>query len=374
MNPISLHKKLKGKIEIKSRVEVNSKEDLSAIYTPGVALPCLEIKKNKNKVYDYTRKSNLVAIVTDGSAVLGLGDIGPEASLPVMEGKAVLFKEFAGVDAFPIALKTQDITEIIRTVELISPVFGGILLEDICAPRCFEIEEKLKEKLDIPVFHDDQHGTAIVVLAGLYNALKVVNKELKDCKVVINGAGAAGIAVAKLVMTAGVGELIVLDSKGVIHKERAGLNKYKKEIAKLTNKKQFKGNLEQAIKNADVFIGLSRPDLVNKQMVKSMNERSIIFALANPIPEIMPDVARDAGAAVVATGRSDFNNQINNVFVFPGLFRGLLDNRINFVDNRIKLVVATELANYVKKPTADQIMPDVLDKKVAKMIARAVKK
>ncbi len=374
IDPIKLHKKLKGKIEIISRATINSKEDLSAVYTPGVALPCLEIKKDINKVYDYTRKGNLVAIVTDGSAVLGLGDIGPEASLPVMEGKAVLFKEFADIDAFPIALKTRDIDEIIRTVENISPIFGGILLEDICSPRCFEIEEKLQKKLNIPVFHDDQHGTAIVVLAGIYNALRVVEKKLINCKVIVNGAGAAGMAVTKLIIKAGVGELITLDSKGTIYKNRKGLNKYKKAIALVTNKKQIKADLRQAIKGADIFIGVSRPNLVDAKMIKSMNKKSIIFALANPTPEVMPDIAKNAGAAVVATGRSDFPNQINNVLVFPGLFRGLLDNRINFVSDKIKLEVAAVLSNYVKKPTANKIMPDVLDKKIAKIIARTVKK
>ena len=363
MDPLVLHEKLRGKIGIISRIKIRSKADLGAIYTPGVALPCLEIKKDKSKLYNYTRKGNLVAIITDGSAVLGLGDIGPEASLPVMEGKAVLFKEFANIDAFPIALKTKNSDEIVRTVELLSPIFGGILLEDISAPRCFEIEEKLNKKLDIPVFHDDQHGTAIVVLAGLYNSLKVVNKDIKKIKVVVNGAGAAGTAVAKLLVKAEIKNILVLDSMGIIYSGRTKLNKYKKELSKITNHTKVNGNLKDALVDADVFIGLSKANLVSGQMVKTMNERAIIFAMANPIPEIMPELAKNSGAIIVATGRSDFANQINNVLVFPGLFRGLLDNKIKFVDNKIKLAIAKALANYIKKPTANNIIPDVLDKK-----------
>lgn len=373
MNSLEYHKKLKGKIEVVSRAKIESREDLSLAYTPGVAEPCLEIAKDVSKVYDYTRKGNLVAVITDGSAVLGLGDIGPEAGLPVMEGKCVLFKEFAGVDAFPIAIKTQDVNEFVRTVELISPIFGGINLEDIAAPRCFEIEEKLRTKLDIPVFHDDQHGTAIVVLAGLMNALKVVNKNIHDIKIVMSGAGAAGIAVANLLLRAGAGDIILIDSQGAICSARKDLTPVKKELLERTNREDICGGLVDAIKGADVFVGVSKPGLLSAEMVKAMAKDAIVFALANPTPEIMPDQAKAGGAAVIATGRSDFPNQINNVLAFPGVFRGLLDGHIKNVSEQMELAAAKAIADYVKTPTAEAIMPSVLDKGVAEAVAAAVR-
>jgi malate dehydrogenase (oxaloacetate-decarboxylating) len=374
MNPIEFHKELAGKIEVVSRTPVTNREELSLAYTPGVGEVCLEIARDPERVYDLTRKHNMVAVVTDGSAVLGLGNIGPEASLPVMEGKALLFKEFGEVDAFPIALKTQDTEEIIKTVQLISPMFGGINLEDISAPRCFEIEERLSEILDIPVFHDDQHGTAIVALAGLYNALKVVHKEIQYISVVINGVGAAGVAIAKLLLFAGVDELVLLDSSGIIHEGRTDLNDSKLEIAKLTNRAQKTGSLADAVVGADVFIGVSKAGLLTKEMVETMNSDAIIFAMANPVPEIMPDEAQMAGAVVVATGRSDFPNQVNNALVFPGLFRGLLDARIKLVTMDMKLAVAKALAGYIKAPRPDYIIPDIFDDGVVPTIAEAVKK
>lgn len=357
-----------------TRWPINTKEELAAAYTPGVAEPCQRIAQDIDKVYQYTRKGNLVAIVTDGSAVLGLGNIGPEASLPVMEGKAMLFKQLAGVDAWPIALKTQQTDEIIKIVESISPMFGGINLEDISAPRCFEIEKRLGERLNIPVFHDDQHATAIVILAGLFNAAKVVGKKLPTMRVVINGAGAAGVATTKLLLAAGVRDMIVLDSQGIIYQGRSGLNSSKTDLAKLTNRKQVRGSLAQALAGADVFIGLSRADLLKQKMVELMSANSIIFALANPRPEIMPAQAKAGGAAVVATGRSDFPNQINNVLVFPGFFRGLLDGRINQVTDKLKLTVAKVLAGCLKQPTANRIIPSALDKKIPVAIAKAVVK
>lgn len=373
MNPIEYHKKLKGKLEVISRAKIETREDLSLAYTPGVAEPCLEIAKDKEKVYDYTRKGNMVAVVTDGSAVLGLGNIGPEASLPVMEGKCILFKEFAGVDAFPIALDTQDTEEIIRTVKLIAPMFGGINLEDISAPRCFEIEERLKQELNIPVFHDDQHGTAIVVLAGLYNALKIVNKDITQIKIVISGVGAAGVAITKLLQVAGVSDVILIDSQGAICDMRSGLNDTKQDMLEKTNPRNVCGSLVDAIVESDVFIGVSKGELMTADMIQSMNDDAIIFAMANPTPEIMPDIAKKAGAVVVATGRSDFSNQLNNVLVFPGLFRGLFDARILHITDEMKLAVAHALADYVEHPTADSIIPSVLDKKVANIVAEAVK-
>jgi len=373
MNPIEFHKNLKGKIEVISRAHIKTREDLSLAYTPGVAEPCLEIAKTPEKVYDYTRKGNMVAVVTDGSAVLGLGNIGPEASLPVMEGKCILFKEFAGVDAFPIALDTQDTEEIIRTVKLIAPMFGGINLEDISAPRCFEIEERLKSELDIPVFHDDQHGTAIVVLAGLYNALKIVEKQIADIKITIVGVGAAGVAIAKLLLRAGVKDIFLVDSKGLISSVREDLTDIKKEMRKLTNKEDRQGGLVEAMKEVDVFVGVSQPHLLSKEMIQTMNTDAIIFAMANPTPEVMPDVARGAGAVVVATGRSDFPNQINNVLAFPGLFRGVLDARIKLITDEMKLASARALADYVESPTANKIIPSVFDKGVAEVVAEAVK-
>lgn len=373
MDPLQYHKDLNGKIEVISRAKVESKDDLSLAYTPGVAEPCLKIAEDKSKVYDYTRKGNMVAVITDGSAVLGLGNIGPEASLPVMEGKALLFKEFADVDAFPIALDTQDTEEIIKTIEHIAPMFGGINLEDISAPRCFEIEERLKQSLDIPVFHDDQHGTAIVALAGLLNALKVVNKNIEDICVVISGVGAAGVAITKLLLTAGVGDVLLVDSKGLICNKRDNLNDVKANLLEQLNKKSVCGSIEDAMNGADAFIGVSKAGLVTEDMVRSMNNGAIIIAMANPTPEIMPDVAKAAGAAVVATGRSDFPNQVNNVLAFPGIFRGLFDARIPQVTDDMKLAVAHALADYIKEPHAENIIPPALDKNVATVVAEAIK-
>lgn len=373
MDPLFYHKELKGRIEVISRAKIETREDLSLAYTPGVADPCKEIAKDISKVYDYTRKWNLVAVITDGSAVLGLGNIGPEASLPVMEGKCALFKTFADVDAFPIAVKTQDVDEFVRTVELISPMFGGINLEDISAPRCFDIETKLIELLDIPVFHDDQHGTAIVVLAGLLNALKVVGKKLEEVTVVVNGVGAAGVATTKMLLAAGVGDILLVDSQGLICSERSELNSAKVGLLKRTNKRNICGPLAAAVSESDVFIGVSKPGLLTPDMIRTMNRDPIVFAMANPVPEIMPDEAKAAGAAIVATGRSDYPNQINNVLAFPGVFRGLLDGRIRRVTHEMKLAAARALAAYVEHPTAEQIIPSVLDKGVVKVVANAVK-
>ncbi len=372
--PIEFHKKLRGKIEVISRTKISTKEDLSLAYTPGVAQACLAIANDKSQVYELTRKGNMVAVVTDGSAVLGLGNIGPEASLPVMEGKAILFKEFADVDAFPIALDTQDTEEIIKAVKQIAPMFGGINLEDISAPRCFEIEERLQAELDIPVFHDDQHGTAIVVLAGLYNALKIVEKHIEDIVVAISGVGAAGVATTKLLLSAGVKDVLLIDSRGLIYEGRENLNSVKEALAKETNKEKKSGTLADALIGADVFIGVSKPNLVSEKMVKSMAPDPIIFAMANPDPEILPDVAHAAGAAVVATGRSDFPNQINNVLAFPGVFRGLLDARIPNVTNEMKLAAAKALAGMVVSPSAEEIIPDPFMPGVADAVAEAVKK
>lgn len=371
--PIDFHKKLKGKIEVISRTKIANKEDLSLAYTPGVAQACLAIANDPELVYELTRKNNMVAVVTDGSAVLGLGNIGPEASLPVMEGKAILFKEFADVDAFPIALDTQDTEEIIQAVKQIAPMFGGINLEDISAPRCFEIEERLQEELDIPVFHDDQHGTAIVVLAGLYNALKVVNKRMEDITVAMSGVGAAGVAITKLLLSAGVKDVFLVDSRGLIYEGRENLNPVKEELATITNKENRSGTLADAITGTDVFVGVSMPNLVTEEMVQSMNTDPIIFAMANPDPEILPDSAHAAGATVVATGRSDFLNQINNVLAFPGVFRGLLDARIPNVTNEMKLAAAKALADFVERPTADKIIPDPFEDGVADTVAAAVR-
>ena len=337
---LKLHEEWRGKIEVVSTVEVDSMEDLSIAYTPGVAEPCKEINKEKNKVYDYTRKWNLVAVVTDGSAVLGLGDIGPEAGMPVMEGKAVLFKTFADVDAFPICIASKDVDDIVRTVKLIAPSFGGINLEDISAPRCFEIEERLKEELDIPVFHDDQHGTAVVTLAAMINALKIVDKDIEDVSVVVNGAGAAGIAITKLLMGMGLKDVVLCDRQGAIYKGRDGLNTYKGEIAEVTNLGMKKGSLEDVMAGTDVFIGVSAPNTVTKDMVRSMNKDALIFAMANPVPEIFPDEAKEAGARVIGTGRSDFPNQINNVLAFPGIFRGALDVRAREINDQMKIAAA----------------------------------
>ncbi len=378
---LRLHKDKRGKLEIRSKVPINSREDLTLAYTPGVAEVCKEIAKDKKSVFDYTIKSNSVAVVSDGSAVLGLGNIGPEAGIPVMEGKAILFKEFAGIDAFPICLATQDVGEIVRTVKNIAPIFGGINLEDISAPHCFEVEEQLQD-IGIPVFHDDQHGTAVVVSAALLNAAKVVGKEISDLRVVINGAGAAGISVARLLLCLGIEEylctpvkdIILCDSVGIVYEDRADMNGFKNEMAMLTNKERLRGSLADAMRGADVFIGVSKGNLVTKEMVESMNKDAIVFAMANPVPEIMPGEALAAGAAVVGTGRSDFPNQINNVLAFPGIFRGALDVRARRINKAMKIAAAHALADCVSEPKADMILPSPLDKSVVPVIAKAVSK
>ncbi|MEM5244087.1 malic enzyme-like NAD(P)-binding protein [Thermoanaerobacter sp. CM-CNRG TB177] len=373
---LKLHKKNKGKLEIVSKVKIKTDEDLALAYTPGVAEPCKEIHKNSDLVYDYTAKSHMVAVVTDGSAVLGLGNIGPQAALPVMEGKAVLFKEFGGVDAVPICLATQDVEEIIKTVVNISPAFGGINLEDISAPRCFEIEKKLDEILDIPVFHDDQHGTAVVTLAALINALKIVEKELKEVTAVVNGAGAAGIAIAKFLIKAGIKDVIVCDRSGIIYEGREDKDFSKKEIAKISNKGRLRGALKDALKGADVFIGVSAPNVLNKEMIKTMAKKPIVFALANPVPEIYPDEAKEAGAYVVGTGRSDFPNQINNVLAFPGIFRGALEVRATTINEEMKISAAYSIAQIISENelTPEYIIPKPFDKRVLKNVAIAVAK
>lgn len=369
---LEMHKKNKGKIEIKSKVKLENKEDLSLAYTPGVAEVSRKIAEDKNKIYDYTFKGNSVAVISDGTAVLGLGNIGAEAALPVMEGKAILFKEFANIDAFPICLKEQNTEKTIETIKNISPVFGGINLEDFKAPECFEIESRLQD-LGIPVMHDDQHGTAVVVLAGLTNALKLRGSEKQDVKIIINGSGAAGIAVAKLLLKDGFKKITMIDSKGIIHKQRDNLNQIKKQIAEVTNYANINGDLNHALVGADVFIGVSVANLLNKEMIQSMNNNPIIFALANPVPEVMPDVAQQAGAFIIATGRSDFPNQINNVLAFPGIFRGALDIRAKRITDKMKLAAAKALANLIK-PEINKILPNPLDKSVVPAIAEAVKK
>lgn len=370
------HYDWKGKIEVVSRCTVEDREQLSLAYTPGVAQPCLEIEKNPELSYDLTRRHNLVAVITDGTAVLGLGDIGPRASMPVMEGKCALFKEFAGVDAFPICVNSKDVDEFVRTVELISYSFGGINLEDISAPRCFEIEKKLKEKCDIPVFHDDQHGTAIVASAAMLNAAKVTGKKFEDMTLVINGAGAAGCAIAKQFISMGMGDIIMVDLAGIICDGDEFKNPSHYEMAKITNKNHRKGDLAEALKGADAFIGVSKPDLVSEEMVKSMADKSIIFAMANPKPEIMPDKAKAAGAFVVGTGRSDFPNQINNVVAFPGIFKGALAVRANDINEDMKRAAAYAIAEAVPedKLCADFILPNAFDKNVAVIVADAVAK
>lgn len=370
------HYEWKGKIEIKLRAEVDSAEALSLAYTPGVAQPCLEIQKDINKSYELTRRWNTVAVVTDGSAVLGLGDIGPEAGMPVMEGKCALFKAFGDVDAIPICVKTHDVDEIVKTVSLISGSFGGINLEDIAAPRCFEIEEKLKKCTDIPIFHDDQHGTAVITLAGLMNALKVVGKNIEDIKIVTSGAGAAGIAIIKLLISMGLKNVIMTDRKGAIYEGREGLNPVKEEMAKITNRSHESGTLADVIKGADVFIGVSAPGTLTQDMVRSMAKDPIIFACANPVPEIYPDDAKAAGAAVVSTGRSDFPNQINNVLAFPGIFRGALDVRASDINDEMKVAAAYAIANIItdEERNAEYIIPNPFDKRVAKAVAEAVAK
>lgn len=373
---LKLHEEKKGKIEVVSKVKVETRDDLSTTYTPGVAEPCRQIHKNKENVYRYTAKGNLVAIVTDGSAVLGLGDIGPEAAMPVMEGKAILFKEFANVDAFPICLATKDVDEIVETIKRISPGFGGINLEDIAAPKCVEIERRLKEELDIPVFHDDQHGTAIVVAAGLINALKIVDKEFEDIRVVINGAGAAATAIVKILLTLGVKDITLCDSKGIVHKGNPANNWLKEEMAQLINKENRKGTLRDAMIGADVFIGVSVGNVVDADMIKSMNKDPIVFAMANPIPEIFPDEAKRAGARVVGSGRSDFANQINNVVAFPGIFRGALDARATDINDEMNIAAAYAIANMVKDEelNEDYIIPSALDKNIAFEVAKAVER
>ncbi len=356
-----------GKIEIKSKYKVNNK-NLFQIYTPGVAEIVKAVDKDKNKTNNLTWRKNVVVIVSDGSAILGMGNRGPEAALPVMEAKAALFKEIAGIDAVPIVIKTQKTKDIIRTIENIAPSFNGINLEDISAPRCFEIEESLKRKLKIPVFHDDQHGTAIVILAGLINAVKVTDKNLKKAKIVISGAGAAALATTKLLLKFGCKDIILFDSKGPIYKGRKGLNKYKKIIAKKTNLEKFDGNLKEGIKNSDVFIGLSMPRLLDTTDIKKMNKNPIVFALANPVPEILPEKAEQGGAKVVATGRSDFPNQINNALVFPGIFRGAIDSGISNINDKIKIAAAEAIASLMKKPTKNKIIPKVLDKNIPNKI------
>jgi len=375
-----MHKEKKGKLEMVSKVELKTKKDLSLAYTPGVAQPCREINKDPSKVYDYTIKQNTVAVVSDGSAVLGLGNIGAEASIPVMEGKCVLMKTFGGVNAFPICVKTQDADEIVNIVRNIAPIFGGINLEDISAPRCFEIEERLQD-IGIPVFHDDQHGTAIVVLAAMVNALKVVGKKMSDVKVVVSGAGAAGIAVTKLLKCIGVEgacvsakDVIMVDSKGIINKKRDDLNDSKKEMVEITNNEGSEGGLAEAMKGSDVFIGVSAPGIVTEDMVKSMRDDAIVLAMANPTPEIMPDLALHAGAVVVGTGRSDFPNQINNVLAFPGVFRGALDAKAIRITMGMKIAAAEALADFVDEPTKEKILPDALEEGVGQAIAAAVKK
>lgn len=370
---LRLHYEWKGKIEVIARAKVDNKDALSLAYTPGVAQPCLEIQKDINKSYELTRRSNLVAVITDGSAVLGLGNIGPEAGMPVMEGKCVLFKEFGGVDAFPLCIRTQDVDEFVNTVALLCGSFGGINLEDIAAPRCFEIERKLKEKADIPIFHDDQHGTAVICSAGIINALKLVGKKIEDCTAVFNGAGAAGVAIAKLFTSMGMGNIIMCDRKGIIC-DGDDLKPAKQDIADFTNKNHLRGSLADAMKGADIFIGVSAPGVVTEDMIKSMAKDPIVLAMANPVPEIMPDLAKEAGAAVVGTGRSDFPNQINNVLAFPGIFRGALDVRASDINEEMKIAAAKALASLVsdEELSADYIIPKPFDPRVGKTVAAAV--
>jgi len=372
---LKLHEEWNGKLEVISTVPVKDEEDLSLAYTPGVAQPCLEIRDDLSKSYDLTRRWNLCAVVTDGTAVLGLGDIGPEAGMPVMEGKCVLFKSFGDVDAFPLCIKSKDVDEIVNTVYLVSGSFGGINLEDISAPRCFEIERKLKEKCDIPIFHDDQHGTAIITLAGLTNALKIVGKKKEEVKVVTSGAGAAAISITKLLLSAGYGNIVMTDRRGIIYEGRPdGMNWIKEEMAAVTNPEHQKGSLADALKGADIFIGVSAPGLVTEEMVRSMNPDPIIFACANPTPEIFPDEAKAAGAAVIATGRSDFPNQVNNVLAFPGVFRGTFDVRASDINEEMKMAAAKALAEFIPedKLSADYIIPKAFEEGVGKAVADAV--
>ncbi|EGT3615280.1 NADP-dependent malic enzyme [Clostridium perfringens] len=371
---LKIHEAKRGKIEVTSKVEVKNKHDLSVVYSPGVAEPCRKIEENKDDVYKYTSKGNMVAIVTDGSAVLGLGNIGPEAGLPVMEGKAILFKEFGGVSAFPICIDSHDVDTIINTVKLIAPSFGGVNLEDISAPRCFEIEERLRKELDIPVFHDDQHGTAIVVLAGVLNSLKLVKKNIGDIKVVVNGIGAAGTAICKLLLNAGVKNLVPCDKVGIINEDMQEIDYAKRDLAKLTNPNKITGTLADALKGADLFVGVSAPNILTKEMIETMNKDAIIFALANPTPEIMPDEARAGGAKIIGTGRSDLPNQINNVSVFPGLFKGALSVRASDINEEMKIAAAMAIANYIneKDLNYENIIPPSLDKNLVDVVAKAV--
>jgi len=371
---LKLHKDNKGKIEVISKVRVENAKDLSLAYTPGVAEPCKEIHANPELIYEYTNKGNMVAVVTDGSAVLGLGNIGARAGMPVMEGKAVLFKSFANVDAFPICIESQDVDIVVQTVKQIAPSFGGINLEDIAAPRCFEIEERLKKELDIPVFHDDQHGTAVVVLAGIINALKAVGKKIENVTAVVSGAGAAGIAISKLLLSSGINDVIICNSRGILDKEDERLDPIRKEMALKTNKANKKGALSDALKGADIFIGVSAPNIVTKKMIESMNENSIAFAMANPIPEILPEVALAGKVKVMGTGRSDFPNQINNVLAFPGIFRGALDVRAKEINEEMKIAAAHAIAELVTEEELNEeyIIPKAFDKRVAKAVARAV--
>ena len=372
---LQMHEQWNGKLEIHSKSPVKSREDLSIAYTPGVAEPCKAIAQDKDSAYRYTMKANTVAVVSDGSAVLGLGNIGPHAAMPVMEGKAVLFKEFGGVNAVPICLDTQDTEEIIKAVTWLAPAFGGINLEDISAPRCFEIEERLKATLDIPVFHDDQHGTAIVVLAGIINALKVVGKRKEDCRVVVNGAGSAGVAITKLLLTYGFPNILMCDKAGILSRTTEGLNWMQQKMTEVTNPAGETGTLADALRGADIFVGVSAPDIVTAEMVRAMNHDAILFAMANPVPEIMPDVARAAGARVVGTGRSDFPNQVNNVVAFPGIFKGALEGRATQITEEMKLAAAEAIASLVPEDelSEDNIMPESFNPKVAELVAEAVK-
>ena len=372
---LRLHGEWKGKIEMVTRVPVKTKDDLSLAYTPGVAQPCLEIQKDLSKSYELTRRWNMAAVITDGSAVLGLGDIGPEAGMPVMEGKCVLFKAFGDVDAVPLCVKTQDVDEFVNAVYLMSGSWGGVNLEDIAAPRCFEIERKLKEKCNIPIFHDDQHGTAIVVLAGIINALKVTGKKKEDCRVVVNGAGSAGVAITKLLLTYGFPHITMCDINGIISKNSPNLNWMQQQMTEVTNLEERTGTLADALKGADIFVGVSAPNIVSKEMVASMNKDAILFAMANPVPEIMPDLAKEAGAKVVGTGRSDFPNQVNNVVAFPGIFKGALEGRATQITEEMKLAAANAIAGLVPEEELNEnnILPEAFDPRVADTVSKAIK-
>ena len=374
LESLKLHEKWKGKIEVISTVPVKTKEDLSLAYTPGVAQPCLEIQKDISKSYELTRRHNLCLVVTDGTAVLGLGDIGPEAGMPVMEGKCVLFKSFGDVDAFPLCIRSKDVDEIVDTIALISGSFGGVNLEDISAPRCFEIEKKLKERCDIPIFHDDQHGTGVVVTAAVINALKLVNKELKNIKIAVSGAGAAGTAIVRMLLNAGAENIVVSDINGILNREDRNLSKENMELAKITNPGLQKGKLNDAVRKADIFIGVSAPNIVTKEMISDMNERAIVFAMANPEPEIYPEEAKKGGAGIVGTGRSDFPNQINNVLAFPGIFRGALNVRAKRITEKMKVAAAYALANAIKDEELNEeyIIPDIFYPGISDIVARAV--